>query len=256
MNKEGAWIPDPSFSVFTGGTTMKRYIFPIALFMLIAMPSSPVFAFGNGLGTKNSPHDFAVQPWNGRQEICRVCHVPHDHSQAAQRYLNGLLWNHAVSTATYTMYDNAWSSSLTGTQSSQPDGHSKLCLGCHDGSVGIDTFDKYAGGGIFIDDFNPLFKIPGFTAGANLDLRGTHPISIAFPSGETGDGKNFTDPAAAIWNSGDTVASTLDHGKVQCSTCHDVHDQESLAGTRLLRAAQTVNEGGVASGLCLTCHVK
>lgn len=235
---------------------MKKYFYPIALFMLISVPASPVFAFGNGLGTKNSPHDFAVQPWNGRQEICRVCHVPHDHGLATQRYLNGLLWNHAVSTATYTMYDNAWSSSLTGTQSAQPDGTAKLCLGCHDGTVGIDTFDKYAGGSYFIDDFNPLFKVPGFTNGSDLDLRGTHPISIAFPSGEAGDGKNFTDPGVATWNSGDTVASTLDHGKVQCSTCHDVHDQESLAGTRLLRTAQTVNEGGVASGLCLTCHVK
>ncbi len=88
--------------------------------------------------------------------------MPHDHSQAAQRYTNGLLWNHALSTATYTMYDNTWSPTITGAQDAQPTGHSKLCLGCHDGTVGIDTFDKYAGGGIFIDDFNPLFKMPGF----------------------------------------------------------------------------------------------
>lgn len=235
---------------------LKNEALLLALILLLYSMVSPVFAFGNGNGTAGSPHDFSVQPWNGRNEICRVCHVPHDHGQAAQRYLNGLLWNHALSAATYTMYDNAWSSTITGTQSAQPDGHSKLCLGCHDGTVGIDTFDKYAGGGIFIDDFNPLFKVPGFTNGTPLDLRGTHPISIAFPAGETGDGKNFTDPTVATWNSGDTVASTLDHGKVQCSTCHDVHDQESIAGTRLLRTAQTVSAGGVASGMCLTCHVK
>lgn len=235
---------------------MKNEALLVALILLLYSMVSPVFAFGNGNGTAGSPHDFSLQPWNGRNEICRVCHVPHDHSQAAQRYLNGLLWNHAVSTASYTMYDNAWSSTLTGTQSAQPDGHSKLCLGCHDGTVGIDNFDKYAGGGIFIDDFNPLFKVPGFTNGPALDMRGTHPISIQFPAGETGDGKNFTDPAVASWNSGDTVASTLDHGKVQCSTCHDVHDQEAVPGTRLLRTAQTVSAGGVASGMCLTCHVK
>lgn len=228
----------------------------IAPTLLAGLLPSAAFAFGAGLGIKNSPHDFATQPWNGRNEICRVCHVPHDHGWATQYYLNGLLWNHKVSSATYTMYNNAWSSTLTGTQSAQPDGHSKLCLGCHDGTVGIDSFDKYAGGAYFIDDYNPNFKVPAFADGANRDLRGTHPISIAFPAGETGDGKNFTDPATATWASGDTVASTLDQGKVQCTTCHDVHDQEAVPGTRLLRAAQTVSEGGVPSGLCLTCHVK
>lgn len=233
---------------------MKKYVFPIALFMLMSIPSFPAFAFGNGLGTKNSPHDFSLQPWNGRAEICRVCHVPHDHGRTTSIASgSGLLWNHALSTATYTMYDNAWSSTLTGAQSVQPDGHSKLCLGCHDGTVAVDTFDSYAGGGIFIEDFNPLFKVPSFTVSGTLDMHGTHPISIAFPAA---DPDEFTDPTVATWNSGDTVASTLDNGKIQCSTCHDVHDQESIAGTRLLRTAQTVSAGGVASGMCLTCHVK
>ncbi|MDP1648135.1 MAG: hypothetical protein Q8M01_08035 [Rubrivivax sp.] len=224
--------------------------------LLLGTVSSAVLAFGSGQGVRNSPHDFATDPWNGRNEICRVCHVPHDHGQAAQRYLNGLLWNHAVSSATYTMYDVAWSSTIGGAQSVQPDGHSKLCLGCHDGTVGIDSFDKYAGGAWFMDDYNPLFKVPAFADGGNLDVRGTHPISIAFPAGETGDGKNFTDPTVATWNNGDSVASTLENGRLQCSTCHDVHDQDSVAGTRLLRTAQTVSAGGVASGMCLTCHVK
>jgi hypothetical protein len=53
-----------------------------------------------------------------------------------------------------------------------------------------------------------------------------------------------------------TIASVLDNGKVQCSSCHDVHDQESVAGSHLLRVAQTVAQGGTASGLCLTCHIK
>jgi len=198
------------------------------------------------------------EAWNGRNEICRVCHVPHDHSQAAQRYLNGLLWNHGVTTATYTMYNNAWSSSLTGAQSAQPDGTSKLCLSCHDGTVGIDTFDKYAGGAIWFDGsatgYSTGYKVPGFLDGANLDLRGTHPLSIAFPPGQTGT--QFTDPAAATWIGGETVASTLDQGKIQCSTCHDVHSQNIATGSHLLRQAQTVAQGGVASGLCLTCHIK
>ncbi len=192
------------------------------------------------------------ESWNGRQEICRVCHVPHDHGRTSQRYLNGLLWNHAVSTATYTMYDNAWSSTLTHAQSAQPDGTAKLCLGCHDGTVGIDTFDKYAGGSVYIDTYNAGYKVPGFTDGGNLDLRGTHPISISY----TGSDGKLRDATTTTWADGSTVASTLDNGKVQCSTCHDVHAQESVLGTHLLRQGQTVAQNGQASGLCLTCHIK
>ena len=237
-----------------------------AALALLTVVSTPLWAEtgsaqGLGIATNLSPHNFTTGAVGGAindsGEICRVCHVPHDHARASRRYLNGLLWNHEVSSATYTMYNNTWSKTLTGTQSAQPDGHSKLCLGCHDGTVAMDTFDKYVGDGTnTMRNLHGLTVVPWFQDGANLDLRGTHPISVAFPAGETGDGKNFTDPATATWAKGQTVASTLDNGKVQCSTCHDVHDQESIAGTHLLRTANSPDEGGLPSGLCLTCHIK
>lgn len=205
----------------------------------------------NVLGGNVAIDENSATGWNGRKEICRVCHVPHDHARASQRYLNGLLWNHGVSSATYTMYDHAWSNTLNGVQSAQPDGTAKLCLGCHDGSVGVDTFDKYAGGVVFANQYSADAKVTNFSDGANIDLRGTHPISIAFPAGDT----QFNDPAVQTWQGGGTVGSTLDNGKVQCSTCHDVHNQESIATTHLLRAGQTAATG-TASGLCLTCHIK
>ena len=96
--------------------------------------------------------------------------------------------------AAHLLLVQQWSSTLNGAQSAQPDGIAKLCLGRHDGTIAIDTFDKYAGGSV-----------------------------------------------------------VLDNGKVQCSSCHDVHDQETVVGTHLLRAAQT---GASTSGLCLTCHIK
>jgi len=249
-----------------GGRKMKKALVGFLAVALVAGMSVVVFANGSGVGIVGSPHDFSrnaafggKNAWNTRLEICRVCHVPHDHSKASQNYLNGLLWNHDVSTATYTMYSSAWSSTLTGTQSAKPDGTAKLCLGCHDGSVAIDAFDGHLGGATpyKITTYDAGFKVPGFTDGGNLDLRGTHPISIGFPASEIGDGKNFNDPASATWASGATVASTLDNGKVQCSTCHDVHDQESVAGTHLLRTAQKgAADGTGASGLCLACHIK
>jgi hypothetical protein len=260
-----------NFSASSGGDKMNRY-FAIAATLILGLALGGL-AHANITG---SSHDFTdnlkgksgnsgagtafTESWNARNEICRVCHVPHDHGRATQRYLNGLLWNHGVSTATYTMYDNAWSSTLTGSQSAQPDGPSKLCLGCHDGTVAIDTFDNYAGGAIYFDNtsYNSGYKVPGFLdgGGPNLDLRGTHPLAIAFPAAEIGT--QFNDPASATWLGGETVASTLNSNKIHCSTCHDVHSGTGsvATGSHLLRAAQTVTQGGVASGLCLTCHIK
>jgi hypothetical protein len=249
---------------------MKKFIVLLLATMGLTFAGF-VSADGSGAGIVGSPHDFADDfsdevggavlelgtsgGWNLRNEICRVCHVPHDHQRASQRYLNGLLWNHGLSSADYTMYS---SSTLDGAQSAQPDGIAKLCLGCHDGTVAIDTFDKFAGtAGNEIHNIYAgglaNFRVPGFADGTNRDLRGTHPISIVYDPGADG---NLNAVTATMGTSG-TIADVLDNDKVQCSSCHDVHDQESVAGTHLLRVAQKDMGGGEQpSGLCLTCHIK
>jgi len=82
-----------------------------------------------------------------------------------------------------------------------------------------------------------------------MDLRGTHPLSIEYDF--TADGGLF--PTGNAMGTSGTIADVLDFGKVQCSSCHDVHDQDSVAGTHLLRV---LNNGANPSGLCLTCHDK
>ena len=48
-------------------------------------------------------------------------------------------------------------------------------------------------------------------------------------------------------------ADLLDSGKVQCTSCHDVHNTKAAADTFLLN----INNIGVAgSPLCLACHAK
>jgi len=253
---------------------MKRLI--VSVITLISLTfAGAAFANGSGVGIKGSPHDFTdnysdevdggvvdevgTAGWNGRGEICRVCHVPHDHSRATKYYLNGLLWNHAVTTMDFTMYDSAWSSSLDGAQSAQPDGVAKLCLGCHDGTVAIDTFDKYAGSNdIKIQNIYGggigAFRVPGFFVAGTLDLRGTHPLSIEYDvAGDTHNGTSGLHPTGSTMGTSGTIDDVLDFGKVQCSSCHDVHDQESVPDTHLLRV---LNNGANPSGLCLTCHNK
>lgn len=218
--------------------------------LLLALSVCTLSWGGNANGIVGSVHDFTSQDWYPditHKEICKVCHAPHD--GGSDRYKSGLAWNHELSTASYVMYNNAYSSTLTNAVESQPTGNSKLCLGCHDGTVALDSFDRYAGDpGMTIGVTNPLKRVPRVLSGGDLDMRGTHPISIAYG----GSDPNLK-PLTTSWPGGLTIAQTLEGGKVQCATCHDVHNSsESIANTPLLRAGMT---GGAAS-LCLTCHNK
>ena len=223
----------------------------------IATLGSVVLAdgLGNGLADPGSPHNFTddlagEEIWNQREEICRVCHVPHDHNRSQMYGNNGLLWNHEVSTASYTMYS---SPTLDGSIAAGPTGISKMCMGCHDGTVAVDTFDRYAGGTTFIGEHDGgAFQTPGALYAGSLAQ--THPISIVYDE--------IADPGlhakTAPMGASGTIADVLENGDtVQCSSCHDVHDQpnESVPGTHLLRVSQKASMGA-PSGLCLTCHIK
>jgi len=247
----------------------KLLVFLIAVTMVAGF-STLSFAdgLGTGIATDHSPHNFvdnwspevgaAVSEvggggWNGRGEICRVCHIPHDNERSDSTYAAGLLWNHELSTVTYTMYDNTWSPTIDGSVDSAPTGATKLCLSCHDGSVALDSFDKYAGSPT-TNKIQSIYsgQIAGFKIPANNGtLAGTHPVSIVYDdAADTG----LRNPASTtIGSSGDVIDDVLEDGKVQCSSCHDVHDQDAVGGTHLLRVA---NGSGNPSGLCLTCHDK
>jgi len=260
--------------MFYGRNEMKRFIWLTliitALALLVPMTAG---ANGKGLGISGSPHDFSddlfesgntsvSEDWNFRNEICRTCHVPHDHGRNQALFSQGLLWNHALSAETYIMYgekadaDAGFIAFIDGAYDPEPTGIAKLCLGCHDGSVSLNQFDKQAtslgaAAPVNIVDYESGFKIPGFS---NI-LYGTHPISIVYDdTADTGLNPTSTTVRGAV-----TIADVLDqNGKVQCSSCHDVHDgAEAVAGTHLLRRSNNTTSGdNVASGLCLTCHDK
>ncbi len=227
----------------------------LAIVSVLALGTTVVAGgLGNGIADPASPHNFTTElagadSWNLREEICRTCHVPHDHNRAQMYGTNGLLWNHEVSSATYTMYS---SDTLDGTVAAGPTGISKMCLGCHDGTVGVDTFDRYAGGAVFIGDYNSGYQVPGALYAGSLAQ--THPISITYDEVADTDLHPKSNPMGASGS----IADVLEGGDtVQCSSCHDVHDQpnESVPGTHLLRVSQKASQG-LASGLCLTCHIK
>jgi hypothetical protein len=200
-----------------------------------------------------SAHDFtsgagASKNWVSTEEICIVCHATHGDSNLDGS--SGLLWNRAdATTSSYILYSN------TATMSSapaQPSGTSKLCLGCHDGTVAIDSYGDVTG-------TNKLTSADRQYIGT--DLSNDHPISLAYPA-TSGSGGNrgvrvpSTPISAADWGgSVDTTIgeSFLEGGKVECQSCHDVHARNVYSdapGDALLLVDNT------GSKLCLTCHIK
>ncbi len=183
-----------------------------------------------------SKHDFSVQSWNTSGQICIVCHTPHN---ANTTVTNAPLWNHASTVATFQTYASVTLNATVG----QPDASSKLCLSCHDGTVALDSYGTQTGTQLM-------------TGGAlvGTDLRNDHPVSFTYDAAlATADG-GLRDPTTALSGiPGSTRTVNQDMllgGKVQCASCHDVHNNGPTGATPLLVKSNS------ASGLCLTCHAK
>ncbi len=180
-----------------------------------------------------SAHDFSSETWNTSGEICIVCHTPHN---ADNTVTDAPLWNHQTTTATFTLYTSA---TLDATDLGQPSGNSKLCLSCHDGTVAVDNFGGTTNGGDFVSGS----KLIG------TDLSNDHPISFTYDATlATADGGLF-DPAVQNSGLGGSIdADLLFNGKLQCASCHDVHNGSGLDNLLV--------KSNAASALCLTCHNK
>jgi hypothetical protein len=202
---------------------------------------------GTIVGTK---HDFSTKGWNTDAQICVVCHTPHNGDTTEAE---APLWNHDDTLETnFAMYERG---TLDATADTQPTGISKLCLSCHDGTIAIDSFGGATG---------TEFMTGNKAVGRNADLSDDHPISITFDAALSVTDQGLHNPvtkAVEIGTGGDKTRSgtvdtlMLSSNKVQCSSCHDVHnnfvaDNGTGGGFPFLKV--TKNE----SKLCLTCHNK
>ena len=183
----------------------------------------------------NSAHNFSTTGWAGG-EICKPCHTPHFANSAA-----GALWNHALSTATYTLYDGT-----TG-NSTNFDSVSRLCLGCHDGTVALDAFGGSAG--------TSTLTIPS-TANLGTNLSNDHPLgSLAIYPTTTVSYFNAQNSSHQVVSAAGTLSlypwvdtSGATQYVVGCRTCHDPHNKGNYG--HMLKFSNQ------ASQLCLTCHIK
>ena len=179
----------------------------------------------------------------GETEICIFCHTPH--SSAPIR----ALWNRELPTGTFITYRSPSMDVPAGKTAPQPDGASKLCLSCHDGTLALGAV------------LSRKTRIPmrGTTGGrmprgsrgfVGRDLSGMHPISFA-----------VTRKLIAANNAKDSLLAPIEQmrsdpdvrldkaDKVQCTTCHDPHDDSnySSSGIHFYHKARY-------SDVCLVCH--
>ncbi|MCP5152097.1 MAG: cytochrome C [Chromatiales bacterium] len=188
-----------------------------------------------------SAHDFSTDAWSGGR-ICIACHAPHNTDTSTT---DAPLWNHALSSQSYTLYSSA---TLDAAPLTQPGGLSKLCLSCHDGTIAVDSFGGATGS-------------TQIAASSNLgsSLGDDHPIGFTYDTAlATADG-SLHDPAAhnvTIGSGGQTKSGAITdvmlyNGKMECSSCHDVHNTFTAdSGTMLVKVSQA------GSAICLACHDK
>ncbi|MEE8574847.1 MAG: cytochrome c3 family protein, partial [Thermodesulfobacteriota bacterium] len=179
-------------------------------------------------------------------EICIFCHTPHVADPT------GPNWNKSDPGSTYTFTPGTSVVAIPGS----PDGASKLCLSCHDGTVALGSLlnlPGFATGGTFPMDGTVAGKLSSAsTTNLQTDLRDDHPISFSYDQSYP-DNTEFNAPGSNNEFSprstpSDMMTVSLDsEGKVQCTSCHDAHN--NVNGNFLVSPLED-------AALCTYCHNK
>jgi len=185
--------------------------------LLLVLPVLALLAVAAQADIINSAHNFSTSGWS-QGEICKPCHTPHHALQGdAYEMINEILWNHELTTATFTMFDGTTQQITT---------LSKVCLSCHDGTVALDSFGGNAGS-VFISG-------PGLIG---TDLRDDHPVAVEYNTNHHAPTSDLQ--YARLWDNGGKLF-------IECSSCHEPHNRN-----RQLHMLRVSNS---SSTLCFDCH--
>lgn len=230
-----------------------------ALLLSVIMTMSQVAPAASIVGSR---HDLST-PWDDHSNrVCAYCHTPH---LANTEIMGGRapLWNRAIDTTKiFTVYSSGTMNTAPGDPNQS---YSILCLGCHDGTI---SYNAVVNGISYIDKHD-LILAPGTGPGRHpdivtspncerchpdyggdghtpkwqgTDLRNDHPIFMTYPTAAQDPKFNLPPNLAKGW-----PQVPLYNGKVECATCHNVHDPGIVPFLRMSNAA---------SQLCVVCHQK
>lgn len=223
---------------------MKKVLFfSLALLLVagVAMAADDVANTKHNL-TSTGPGTYKLTGVDGTDQVCIFCHTPHLATLTAKP-----LWNRYTNSTGFTMYNSTWSSTINETVDAAPGSVSLACLSCHDGTIAFDRI--YNGPTTALTyDYDATAASRSWTwTGGNSDLSGAtvtnlgkvltndHPISITYRTVDT----------AGFYNNPTVVQ--LYNNKVECGSCHKVHDGSIPAMLR---------ESNASSTLCKRCHIK
>jgi predicted CXXCH cytochrome family protein len=184
---------------------------------------------GNMAGTGHDFSDgagFDSDNWNASNgfRTCNVCHTTHTGVMG----ISGVpLWDHEITSSSFAVYTGV-NMNQTPTQ---PSGATQLCLSCHDGTLGLDSF----GGNRNTTD---KFLTSASSAFIGLNLQDDHPVSVAYNGATAGLHAGGSQNAAV----------QLFSGIVECASCHEPHNSANQASLLV------VDPSG--SALCEACHNK
>ena len=174
----------------------------------------------------NTPHNLNNYP--GVQlpgnQVCLPCHTPHNALVPGEE---NVLWNHAETQETFTMYSSS---------AGQPEGESKMGLSCHDGVTAIDSYGGDTGSIVLTGD-----------AALGTDLSDDHPIGIEYPSDPAGYNDPSTFDPGINYGPGVHLVEINGTERVECTSCHEAHNNG--LGNFLRVPLQE-------SYICLQCHIK
>ncbi len=227
----------------TNHTTSLSYRLTSSLVAILSLLTTGMVIAGSITGTA---HDLVNSGFTGG-ELCVVCHTPHNSENSI---VESPVWNHAFTISTFSLYST---DNINTALEDQPSGVSKLCLSCHDGVVAL---DKIGG--------NSSLAINGgdITATSGDSVTKEHPLSVTFNRELAAKDPSFYDPSIQIVTIGaggeasetGTITNLLlSDGKVQCTSCHDVHNNFVGPGNKNQPFLRITKAG---SQICLTCHNK
>ena len=197
---------------------------------IMAQRSGSIFDTKHNLST--SGRGEITSPTESR--VCIFCHSSHNAST------DGPLWNHQT---TAPGKFRTYSRSTMNSTPEQPNGSTKLCLSCHDGTIAVGAI-RGLRRPISMRGVGSHGEIPaGKRSNLSTDLTGTHPVSIKYRQDIALADKHLRWPP---YDSEDQVGVDAD-GYVQCTSCHDPHDDSKSDKYPFWRKT-TFDE------VCLVCH--
>jgi len=152
---------------------------------------------------------------------CATCHTPGTDNPNVQ------IWNAQQVSGQLTEY---YRSPTMHAKGSPPDGASKMCLSCHDGTN---------------SDVNSNHR---FGTGSRMgSLENSHPVSFVYDTALVMADGHLVDPSRL-------PQEVLDvNGKMQCTSCHDVHNTNRNQ-RNYLRWPYNASVPSTTTQFCRQCH--